>query len=372
MQNSVLIGPPRGVDLAQVERELAGLWDDSGRHAGSEPAVIRACSMNLVVVSDSSAPAEEEGEMLGDVSVVHPARILRLLPAARGSSPELSVSVTARCTIPVPGRGQICSEEILLVGGERTSLFSAVSSLLVPDVPSILLWRSRLEPDDPLFRSLAAVADRVLVDLSGIADALVMLQRWYGLMFRLPERLGFWGVTLAGDLSWTRIAAWRGVLAAAVHPPDMRPLLASGSTLVVEYTGTTLAQALLFAGWFCARVGWEPQRADPSGDGLVIECDSAGRCVVISRAGDDTAPGLLRVVLSDTGGRHVEIARTEEACCAIVTRKRDEMTTQERVRHSPAEVDAMVLGRELEVLEHDSHYEAAMRWVGRLLERFKV
>jgi glucose-6-phosphate dehydrogenase assembly protein OpcA len=333
---------------------------------------MRACSMNLVAVSDDTAPGEEEGEVLGDVSVVHPARILRLLPAAGGSLPELSVSVTARCTVPVPGRGQICSEEILLIGGKRDSLFAAVSSLLVPDVPSILLWRSAVQEDDRLFRSLATVADRVLVDSTGSSDALPMLGRWHALMFHGPERRGFWGVTLAGDLSWTRIAAWRRVLAAAVHAPDMRPLLASGSRLLVEYAGATLAQALLFAGWFCGRIGWEVRRADRSADGLVVDCDAAGRRVVLSQAGGDAAPGLTRVVLSDPHGRRLAIARTTEPRCAVVTRERDGVTTQESVRHSAAGGDAAVLGRELEVLEHDSHYEAAMRWVGRLLEGFQA
>jgi glucose-6-phosphate dehydrogenase assembly protein OpcA len=375
VQKSVQIGSPRGVDITQVERELAALWEEATRVSGpgDEPTVTRACAMNLVAVSDDPERARQEGEVLGDVSVAHPARILRLLEDAGASPSPVSVTVSARCTIPVPGRGQVCSEEIVVTARPGEALFSIVSSLLVADVPTIVLWRVPLDLADRLLLPLATVADRVLIDSTAAREPLQTLGRWHALMFSETGERALAGTTLAGDLSWTRLAPWRSMLASAVQSPDLRPLLDSGTILAVEYAGKALAQAILYGAWYSSRVGWKVRSVELSGVGgtlrLTARDGPAERTIGITRADGDGPEGMASVILSDAGGRRAELRRTETPGCMHITRVHDGVRTEESVRHPETGTEAALLVRELEILEHDEPYESAMRRAGEFLER---
>ena len=330
--------------------------------------------MNLVAVSAASDSAGQEGEVLGDVSVAHPARILRLLVSSQGSSGPVSVTVSARCTIPVPGRGQVCSEEIVVRAERSDSLFSIVSSLLVADVPTIVLWHLPVDPEDPLLVPLATVADRVLVDSTAAPNPLLMLRLWHELMFSArASDGGIQGVTLAGDLSWTRLAPWRSMLAAAVQSPEMRPLLGAAVSLQIDYTPGALAQAVLFGAWVASRLGWSLRSAELSDRGGEITCaaggSSAALLIRLLPSGVEGQEGLTRTVLTGGEGRRVELCQAETSRCARVTRVHDGVSTDELVRHAGAGSEAELLVRELELLEHDEPYESAMHWASTVLER---
>jgi len=328
--------------------------------------------MNLVAVSDDPERESREGEVLGDVSVAHPARILRLLESADTPSESVRVSVSARCTIPLPGRGQVCSEEIVVRAARRASFVPIVASLLVPDVPTVVLWHPGIDLEDVLLLPLADLADRVVIDTSAEAEPVSALARWYELMFSdaAAER-SFAGTTLAGDLSWTRLGAWRSLLGSAVQAPDMRPLLSSATSLAIELGESAMAQGLLYASWFASRIGWKLRSARRTERGFTLQCSGeergSHRQMEISRSGSGVGEGLAGVVLADGTACRVEIRRTATAGCAHVVRLHDGVRTEEHVHYPEASSPVALLVHELEILEHDEPYEAGMQWCGSLV-----
>ncbi|MBM2846304.1 MAG: Glucose-6-P dehydrogenase subunit [Bacteroidetes bacterium] len=103
-QQTVLLGAPREVDVVAIERELMRLWkhasDDVGEDGSSSP-VVRACSMNLVVVTDTEEAATEIGDLVGEVTLDHPSRIFLITADRRSGTPLLDAWISARCSLPV-------------------------------------------------------------------------------------------------------------------------------------------------------------------------------------------------------------------------------------------------------------------------------
>src|SRR5512142_1810636 len=145
---SVLLEAPKEVSLAHLEHELTQLWKEteSGRGDSIRP-VVRACTMNLIVVTEDEAGADAIASMVGEVTLEHPARIFLVVVDRKAQEASLDAWISARCTIPEPGQEQVCCEQITFVGRGRDvdKITSAVTSLLVPDVPTMLLWKTSID-----------------------------------------------------------------------------------------------------------------------------------------------------------------------------------------------------------------------------------
>src|SRR5437879_4910512 len=73
------------IDLAGVERELAALWAAAApANRGEEPAVLRACALNLLVLGANPGDLERARPIATRTILAHPSRVLLLAPEARG------------------------------------------------------------------------------------------------------------------------------------------------------------------------------------------------------------------------------------------------------------------------------------------------
>jgi glucose-6-phosphate dehydrogenase assembly protein OpcA len=161
----------------------------------------------------------------------------------------------------------VCFEEVVLRlrGSARHHLDSIVEPFALPDLPTVVWLPSRLpHPGDPLL----TVADRTVVDSRAVAGASsirtgenntspgtgennTVLPRIQALARRIP-------VT---DLSWTRLAPWRSLLAGLFEGPVNQPFLREVER--VEVSGNYGPRYLL-GGWLLRRLGLPVSRVSLS------------------------------------------------------------------------------------------------------------
>ena len=99
-QQTVLLDAPKEVSLADLERDLTQLWKEaeSGSEEGFHP-VVRACTMNLIVVTEDETGMDTLGTMVGEVTLEHPARIFLAVLARGAKEASLNSWISARCAI---------------------------------------------------------------------------------------------------------------------------------------------------------------------------------------------------------------------------------------------------------------------------------
>lgn len=370
-QQTQLLAEPKEVDVVAIERELTRLWKDASEGA-AEPhsaPVLRACALNFVVVTGHEEGVEALAAMVGDVTIEHPARIF-LIVANRGSStPKLDAWISARCSLPVPGGKQVCCEQITLTGqgAEAAKIPSIVTSLLVPDVPSVLLWKSDLDGHDPVFRALSEVVNRVLIDSSDNPEPEQMLRAWGGFMKTAGSHVTF------GDLAWTHLTPWRSVVANAFNPQSMRPLLKQIIAVTVEYSSTAmprhsgLSQALLFVSWLAERLQWtvaEGVHKGANGEYTAIlrqngQTISVRIVPVPPRQG--SPGGIESLSLGMQGAASVKVCATKHPHCVALTRRSEHGLSEELLTVMSDRSEAMLVAQELEVMTRDQGYEAVVR-----------
>ncbi len=290
-----------GVDVAAIERDLAGLW----RKASSgDRAVTRACAWNLVVHAVSE-PELARAQQLADALVAAvPARTLILHHRPNATGPEVEAFVTANCRL-LPGGGKLlCSEEITVEargrGGDH--LPSLTRALLVPDIPTAVLWAA-LPPHQPLVEELLEAADRVLLD-TGRAGPEGLAR---------VEHLGSRATARVADLSWLRGAQLRLVLAGAFDAPVDATMLFRLKRVAVECAPAALSSAKLLLGWLGARLSWGTPEAlgDRATPGWLVPRQQGQVRLDVSFT--DAADGVQRVTLESDKGERVRVTATAQA-----------------------------------------------------------
>src|SRR5262249_35835114 len=131
------------IELGHVERELAALWAAAApADPGAETAVLRACSLNLVVLGDSPAGLDRARPIAARPTLAHPSRILLLAPDPGGAgSSNAGARISTFCHRLGGGGRHVCCEEITVLarGAAAGRLREAALPLLVPDLP-VHLW----------------------------------------------------------------------------------------------------------------------------------------------------------------------------------------------------------------------------------------
>ena len=367
-QQTVLLGAPKEVALAALEQELTQLWKETeSSRADSFHPVVRACTMNLIVVTEDEQGADAVAAMVGEVTMEHPARILLAVLDRRANESSLNAWISARCAIPEPGQEQVCSEQITLVarGEDVGKIASSVTSLLVPDVPTVLLWKTSVRTSDPVLRSLLAISDRAMIDSSEELAPLPTLLAWGAL-----AREGSETATL-GDLGWTHATAWRAVLAKAFEPVEVRRFLYATDTVVVEYSASTtprhsgFSQALLLTAWLAHVLEWRNKG---------IPCEVRGGSVSFSFfrqenmvsvqlnpvASPANEPGgIERMTIGAGAGFSIELQEGEPRSEIVMTETRGGHK-KECVVPLRTLSESELMADELEILQRDEQYEQAL------------
>jgi len=372
---SVLLNPPKEVDVVSIERELSTLWKQASEPSLTDqaPPVVRACSLNLIVVSRDRQELDSLGNIIGDVTVEHPARTF-LIAADRAGSSNLDAWISARCSLPVPGGKQVCCEQINLVAGgnDIAKITSIVTSLLVPDVPSVLMWRDNVRSNDQLFSSLSRVMDRVVMDSA--------LERDPGSALRILEKniRENEGRALFGDLGWTHLTSMRNMLAHVFQPREMRPRMLQIDSLSITYSSSAnpfhsgLSQAMLMVGWLAQRLRWIPIHPFKRADGAMIAKLRFDEIAINVRLKEGSlaghSGGIIGVNLHTTSGMEISLAATGSSHCVRCRVRDGKMDHEEMLTSGEDLSDSLLLGKELEVMQRDQLYEDVLRILLPLLE----
>lgn len=226
------------VTVGQVEGALSELR----RH--EQRAAVRTSVLTLVAVVADEVSGRNALEVVSELGTRHPSRTVVII--LDDHSDESGLDAEASVHAIEHGSRAVCFEELLLRvrGRTRHHLDSLVEPFAVPDLPLVVWLPARLpSPGDPLL----AVSDRIVIDsravagMGSTADSPSVLPRIAALARRLP-------VT---DLSWTRLAPWRTLLAGLFEGPVYRPFLREIEK--VEVAGNYGPRHML-GGWLLKRL----------------------------------------------------------------------------------------------------------------------
>jgi glucose-6-phosphate dehydrogenase assembly protein OpcA len=231
------------VSVAQVESALS----DLRRH--EQWAAVRTSVLTLVAVVDDRRSADIALDVVHELGARHPSRTIVLVLDDEEEGSEGRTNLDAAATVHVLERNgtAVCFEEVILRvrGRARHHLYSLIEPFTLPDLPVVVWLPARLPArGDPLL----AAANRIVVDSRAIADTEGggdPLGRIATLTRRLP-------VT---DLSWTRLAAWRSLLAGLFEGGLTRPFLSHVREVVVA---GNYGPRHLLGGWLLTRLRLPP------------------------------------------------------------------------------------------------------------------
>jgi glucose-6-phosphate dehydrogenase assembly protein OpcA len=283
------LGSPVPVDVAAIEHELESLWK-SASPADGEPAVIRACSCNLVVIADGRADTADVLPVLARVAEWRPARYI---VAFRETSKEarLDAWISAQCSLPILGRPQICSEAIAIAATDSTApnLPDTVLSLLVPDLPVYLYWRSFREPDWAWIERIARFSSLLIIDSHHSKDDPENRHRVLRLLADAPP------APAVRDLNWSRLTAWRDLVAQFFDHPafagDARQIAEVEVCRALGAPGNLPTRTLLLTGWLASRLGWKRTAVERTSDEWISRWQGASGEVTVRFTGRPTPSG---------------------------------------------------------------------------------
>ena len=370
-QQTQLLADPKEVDVVAIERELLSLWKNASEGTngdGSYAPVMRACSLNFIAVTEDEHESDELANLAGDVTVEHPARIFLITANRQSGTPKLEAWISARCSLPVPGGKQVCCEQINLTaqGSEANKVPSIVTSLLVSDVPSVLLWKIRVDPNDHMLQSLAHVVDRVLIDSSEDPTPEPALLAWHDF---IAKHNAF---TTFGDLAWTHLTSWRSLIANAFNPPDVRPLLGSIDKVEIEYSSTSqprhsgTSQALLLAGWLAGKLHWVPvkqfQKTDRDEYAAKLRLGEQAINIQLRRVEPRKGfpGGIESITIHTSTDVTLQFKSTEHHDCVLSLHEKAGNKSEELLSTLSDKSEAQLIAQELELIHRDAGYEAAL------------
>lgn len=370
-QQTQLLAEPKEVDLVAIERELTKLWKDAsgGMSDPNSAPVVRACALNFVVVTEEEKEIDALADLVGEVTLEHPARIFLIAANRRSGTPKLDAWISARCSLPVPGGKQICCEQINLTAHatEANKIPSIVTSLLVSDVPSVLLWKAKVDATDHVLESLAKVVDRILVDSSEDGSPEPGLLAWRKFIGRHGAHTTF------GDMAWTHLTAWRSVVANAFTPPDMRTQLANIDSVTIEYSSTTtprhsgLSQSLLLISWLAQKLRWmllKPLQKNGAGEYMAklrLGEQAMNIRIVPVAAREDFPGGIESVSIHTNANARLKFTTTEHPHCVLFSHHANESSSEEMLTVMSDKSEALLVAQELEVVTRDAGYEAVLK-----------
>lgn len=239
--------------------EIAAEFVRSRRKAGS-PVMGMVMTLVIVVPDENADDAMQAARA---ASVEHPARVLCvILGDGRGAA-----SVNAKVGI---GDGWTGETALIWLKGEVVKHSdSVVLPLLLPDSP-VAIWWPVDPPADPAADPLGALAQRRITDAASATR---------GKTTALSNQCAVYAPGNS-DLAWTRITAWRALLAAAL---DQYPAKVRSASVSAERISPS---ADLMATWLSQRLKVRVERHTSDGPGITE--------VVL-----DTKDGPIRVTRPD-------------------------------------------------------------------------
>jgi glucose-6-phosphate dehydrogenase assembly protein OpcA len=370
--------PPSGswIDVGAIERELTALWQQASED--EDQGVIRSSILNLLVYVPHTSVAAEVDSLLTDITASHPSRAILMIVDRQAPEARLEAQVTSRCTLPTGTSKQVCCEQVTITasGDGVAEVPSAVTPLLLADLPVYLWWRAVPSiKDKTLFRKLADISDRVIIDSALFNDPHGDLVSMATVLHETPR----W--TAISDLNWARLTAWRALLAGFYDIADYRPLLNSLKQVTIRY-GPSITdadaiptRALLLGGWLASRLNWKLQpgsaKRTPESTSFAFSVGGRSFGVEFAHTRREVEPGHLALVTLECEADQpvsFTVRRSADGQRIETSVTRGEEKGVQRVLSYEGLRETELVGKELEILGHDRVYEQSVLAAGELIK----
>jgi glucose-6-phosphate dehydrogenase assembly protein OpcA len=295
LTNGAAVAVPAGfvaVDTGDVDAALATRWQTLALK-GEAPAS-RACTLNLLTYVEQLSEMADASAIVDCVAVAHPIRAIAF--SLDDSIPDGVVRtwIGGLCE-EHEDSAHVCSEGVALAAHSNGAarMASAITSSLKRDVPAMLWWRGGSPFVVRLFKQVAPLASKIIVDSIRFGDGAASLDT----LRRLAEYRG--GSMAVADFNWERTRAWRATFAACFDDPAVLALLDDFDRCTIECAGKVdgpiagPARALIFAGWIVKR---RPQLA--------------GRSSIVGRRGARGVDGAISAVTLSSSRTRSSLAVT--------------------------------------------------------------
>jgi glucose-6-phosphate dehydrogenase assembly protein OpcA len=331
----------KGIDLPKIAQVLQQARERGG------PAQETVSTLNLVAIYFTTWQYEKAREALEAAGILHPCRLV-VLVADELAKDE---SLTARISV-MRSAGTITLERIVLTATGRAvrHLESAMTGLLLPELPMVVVWGGR--PQGNLLQRAVESADRIIID-SGARPPTYLAETAKYLARGVP----------IGDLAWARIFPWQGIAAEVLDLPNLREHRGNIGKARVVCAGAVGAEGLLLLGWLQSRV--KRVQVDIRAEGAPDEDESSASSAVAKAA----PISLGHVCLFEFEAAPATFTfRREKGILVAHVRGDDDGEVVHRTR-LPAETPGRLLALELKLLSgQDELYAASAQAATRLLK----
>jgi glucose-6-phosphate dehydrogenase assembly protein OpcA len=361
------LGAPVAVDAATIEAELTALWKTAS-DSEAERAVIRACSCNLVVIARDEREAEALPPVLLEISKWHPSRsIIAFRDDAGGGAAArkdpIRAWISAQCAVPFAGAPEVCCEAIAVAarGSALDNLPDTVVSLLIPDLPLFVYWRSFASEDRPIVERLTAFAELLIVDSHRSKDDPAARERLLGLLTKAPGR------GAVRDLNWSRLTAWRDLIAqffdARPNRRYLRQITEVEISRNVAAPGNIPTRTLLLTGWLASRLGWHLVSTSRPGDDWLSRWESEQGEVAVRFTGvpseSEKSSGISSLRLTTRDGAAFSVVHDRGSACMTAQAAVDGSSWLHSVPVEPLDEETLLI-RELSLTGEDPSFRAAL------------
>jgi glucose-6-phosphate dehydrogenase assembly protein OpcA len=360
-----LSGKLASVNVAKIEKELAQFWKEAahGSADADTAPVLRACSFNLILITDEDDAETKCSDLLDEIEEHHPCRSILAVYRPQRPQHQLSAWVSARCHTASRSK-QICSEQVTVCcdNGKPDELASVVLPLVLPDLPVFMWWRqSRIDWRE--LEPLHGSANKFIFD-SGRQPfaANIFIDAWK-LVAENRDNL------IVADLNWRRMQGWRRAIADSFDGfPLPVDFLNRIQRVALTISGKTAPfnRALLLAGWLASRLQWKPKSFVPH-EKAIFTCETRTIEVVFNIDKAEEGNHFQQTLIEFEGDQRqlvIEPERTAEARFITARLSDDGETEATRVANILAET--VLVGQELEVLSRDGVFESSLEMVAAL------
>jgi glucose-6-phosphate dehydrogenase assembly protein OpcA len=247
------LAEPTMVDVAGIERELEELWRANAEH--EDHAVLRAAAFTLVYAMREISDGGAAAQMLAAITETHPARVILLQLGDPAAASSQQAWVTSYCHKPSGDSPPVCSDYVTLqsAGVSSALISSTILPLLLPGLPSLLVWDPSLPPTDNLLNALGKHMQRVVISVIPPCGPASKLSEFFQLADSLGER------PVVTDLAESLMKPWRSAIASLF---DADPASAMDIREIRMLYGESKipAEMLLLAAWMSVLLGWKPER----------------------------------------------------------------------------------------------------------------
>jgi glucose-6-phosphate dehydrogenase assembly protein OpcA len=267
------------------------------RHAANE-ALAPARVLNLVVIVDREWKGEVANR-LERAGRYHASRTV-LCAVEDGRETLDAVATVSYEETTRSGIGVMHENVEIDLGPEHLlALQTIVDPVLVSEIPTVV-WSPH--GHEEAVQALLPLIDVILLDSDDTSTAAEAFDR----AGAIREH------AYVVDLAWLRTTPWRERLAASFDLPERLAALWRIAELEIRHRDTSMASALLLAGWLASRLGWQRNELRPR-DGGRLEGPaqrSEGEAVLVAlRPSEQEAPGLAGVTVSCDHGSSLSLQR---------------------------------------------------------------